>query len=86
MTLDVMVNLYTVSAAVKFMKGDNKMNSILGEISTLRKGAPLVIDYKNSNRYRLVAIEPNGTKTAYYFSSPIYNSRTRKSVDIIYYL
>lgn len=58
------------------------MNSILGEISTLRKGAPLVIDYKNSNRYRLVAIEPNGTKTAYYFSSPIYNSRTRKAVDM----
>ena len=58
------------------------MNSILGEISTLRKGAPLVIDYKNSNRYRLVAIEQNGTKTAYYFSSPIYNSRTRKAVDM----
>lgn len=58
------------------------MNSILGEISTLRKGAPLVIDYKNSNRYRLVAIEPNGTKTAYYFTSPIYNSRTRKAVDM----
>ena len=58
------------------------MNSILGDISTLRKGAPLVIDYKNSNRYRLVAIEQNGTKTAYYFSSPIYNSRTRKAVDI----
>ena len=58
------------------------MNSILGEISTLRKGAPLVIDYKNSNRYRLVAIEPNGTKTAYYFSSPIYNNRTRKAVDM----
>ena len=58
------------------------MNSILGEISTLRKGAPLVIDYKNSNRYRLVAIEQNGTKTAYYFSSPIYNNRTRKAVDL----
>ena len=58
------------------------MNSILGEISTLRKGAPLVIDYKNSNRYRLVAIEQNGTKTAYYFSSPIYNNRTRKAVDM----
>lgn len=58
------------------------MNSILGEISTLRKGAPLVIDYKNSNRYRLVAIEQNGTKTAYYFSSPIYNTRTRKAVDM----
>ena len=58
------------------------MNSILGEISALRKGSPLVIDYKNSNRYRLVAIEPNGTKSAYYFSSPIYNSRTRKAVDM----
>ena len=58
------------------------MNSILGEISTLRKGAPLIIDYKNKNRYRLVAIEPNGTKTAYYFTSPIYNNRTRKAVDL----
>lgn len=58
------------------------MNSILGEISTLRKGSPLVIDYKNSNCYRLVAIEQNETKTAYYFSSPIYNSRTRKAVDM----
>ena len=58
------------------------MNSILGEISTLRKGAPLVINYKNSNRYCIVAIEPNGTKTAYYFSSPIYNNGTRKAVDM----
>lgn len=58
------------------------MNSILGEISTLRKGAPLIIDYKNKNRYRLVAIEPNGTKTAYYFTAPIYNNRTRKAVDL----
>ena len=58
------------------------MNSILGEITNFRKGAPLVIDNKNSNRYRLVAIEPNGTKTAYYFSSPIYNNRTRKAVDM----
>ena len=58
------------------------MNSILGEICTLRKGTPPAIDYKNSNRYRLVAIEPNGTKTAYYFSSPIYNNRTRKAVDM----
>lgn len=62
------------------------MNSILGEISTLRKGAPLVLDYKNSNRYRLVAIEPNGTQTAYYFTSPLYNSRTRKAVDMKFHL
>lgn len=58
------------------------MNSILREISTLRKGVPLVIDYKNSNRYRLVAIESNGSKTAYCFSAPIYNSRTGKAVDM----
>lgn len=58
------------------------MNSILEEISTLRKGNLPVIDYKNSNRYRLVAIEPDGTKTAYCFTTPIYNSRTRKAVDI----
>ena len=58
------------------------MNSILGEISKLRKGAPLVIDYKNSNRYRIAASETNGTKTAYYFTSPIYNCRTRKAVDL----
>lgn len=42
----------------------------------------MAIDHKNTNRYRLVAIEPNGTKTAYYFSSPIYNSRTRKAIDM----
>ena len=61
------------------------MNSILGEISKLRKGAPLVIDYKNSNRYRIVASESNGTKTAYYFTSPIYHFRTRKAVDLTFH-
>lgn len=58
------------------------MNSILNEISKFRKGAPFVIDYKNSNRYRVVAIESNGTKTAYYFTAPIYNNRTGKAVDM----
>lgn len=61
------------------------MNSILNEISKLRNGIFLVIDYKNSNRYRVVTNEPNGSKTAYYFSAPIYNSRTRKAVDIKFY-
>ena len=58
------------------------MNSILDEISILRKGTPWVIDYKNINRYRIVTNEPNGTKTAYYFASPIYNNKTRKAVDM----
>lgn len=61
------------------------MNSILNEISKLRKGAPLVIDHKNRNRYRVVAIETNGTKTAYYFTTPIYNIRTGKAVDMKFY-
>lgn len=61
------------------------MNSILNELSKLRKGAPLIIDYKNSNRYRVVAIEANGTKTAYYFTAPIYNNRTLKAVDMKFY-
>lgn len=58
------------------------MKSILDEISKLRKGCPFIIDYHNSNRYRLVVKENNGIKTAYYFSSPIYNKRTRKLIDL----
>lgn len=61
------------------------MRSILSEISYLRKGASFVIDYKNSNRYRVVAREPNESKTAYYFTAPIYNNRTRKAVDMKFY-
>ena len=61
------------------------MTSILSEISKPRKGASLVIDYKNRNRYRVVAIEPDGSKTAYYFTAPIYNIRTRKAVDMKFY-
>ena len=58
------------------------MQSVLGEIKKLRNGSPIIIDYHNSNRYRLVVQENNGTKTAYYFSTPIYNGRTRKMIDM----
>ncbi len=58
------------------------MQSILNEITNLRKGKPIVIDYRNSNRYRLVISEDNGTKTAYYFSTPIYNRQSRKMIDM----
>ena len=58
------------------------MQSVLGEIAKLRNGSPIIIDYHNSNRYRLVVQENNGSKTAYYFSTPIYNKRTRKLIDI----
>lgn len=58
------------------------MQSVLGEISKLRRGSPIIIDYHNSNRYRLVVQESNRTKTAYYFSTPIYSRRTRKMIDV----
>ena len=61
------------------------MTSILHEISQLRKESSLVIDYKNNNRYRVVVLEPDGSKTAYYFSAPIYNTRTRRAVDMKFY-
>lgn len=56
------------------------VQSVLSEISKLRLGAPITIDYHNSNRYRLVAQENNGSKTAYCFSTPIYNTNSRKLV------
>lgn len=58
------------------------MQSVLSEVIKLRSGAPIDIDYHNSNRYRLVVQENNGTKTAYCFSTPIYNRKTRKLVDM----
>ena len=44
------------------------MHSVLSEITKFRQGKPIVIDYRNSNRYRLVVSEGNGSKTAYYFT------------------
>lgn len=58
------------------------MNSVLSEIVRLRKGEPFMIDYENSNRYRLIGVENNGTRTAYCFGVPVYNSQTRKMVDL----
>lgn len=58
------------------------MQSILNEISILREGRPIVLDRSNTNRYRLVLQESDGSRTAYYFSTPIYNQKDRKLVDI----
>ena len=82
LTLVVRVDLYNNVAAVKKQIGGEKMQSVLREIAKLRNGVPMIIDYHNSNRYRLVVKENDGMKTAYYFSAPIYNRRTRKIVDV----
>ena len=58
------------------------MISILNEILKLRNNEPIDIDYSNTNRYRVVANEPDGSKTGYYFNTPIYNIKTRKSLDM----
>ncbi len=56
--------------------------SILQEIRKIRRDDWVGIDYKNNNRYRVVLNEKNGTKTAYYFSCPVYNTKTRKAVEL----
>lgn len=60
------------------------MNSILSKLATLRAGRPLIIDYHNTNRYRILARENDGTKTAAYFSAPIYQKETRKLIDPVF--
>ena len=58
------------------------MQSVLNEILRLRNQRPILIDYQNSNRYRLITHEDDGSKTAYCFSAPIYNFDSRKMVDL----
>lgn len=58
------------------------IQSVLSEIKKLRLCNPLAIDSYNSNRYCLRVLENNGTKTSYCFSTPIYNRRTRKLIDM----
>lgn len=60
------------------------MTSIIQEINKLRGGSPLTLDLSNNNRYSVVAVESDGSKTAYCFSTPIYNLKTRKSVDLLF--
>ena len=58
------------------------MYSVISEINKLRDGRKLNIDCKNSNRYRLVTAEEDGTKTAYCFGVPVYNRETGKLIDL----
>lgn len=58
------------------------MYSVISEINKLRDGKKLNIDYQNSNRYRVVAVEENGIKTSYCFGVPIYNKETGKLIDL----
>lgn len=57
------------------------MNYIIEQINLLRKHRPYEIDLSNSNKYRVVANESDGSQTAYYFSSPIYNMKDKRLFD-----
>lgn len=56
------------------------MISVLNEIRKLRKTDNLNINLANQNPYRIVIREEDGSNTAYYFSVPIYNQKTRRIV------
>lgn len=65
------------------MKSTTRMNqySVLSEIKYLRNMKDTVIEYHNSNRYRVMIKEESGY-TAYCFSTPIYSFKTRKFIRI----
>lgn len=56
------------------------MISILNEIIKIRQNDNLNIDVCNQNRYRVVLKEKETEKTSYYFSTPIYNEKTKKLI------
>ena len=57
------------------------MRSIFQEIANMRGEGRIAIDRTNSNRYRIVLLENDGSKTAYYFSTPIYQQNTGRLID-----
>lgn len=59
--------------------------TILETVCGLRGGRPLSVDRRNSNRYRIVSFEEDGSRTAYYFSTPIYNEKTGKLLDAAFH-
>ena len=58
----------------------NFITSVLKEIKYLRGMKDFLIDKRNSNRYCILVKEPIG-KTAYFFSTPIYNNITKTLVQ-----
>lgn len=57
-------------------------SSILSEIGCLRGSQDFTIDYKNSNRHCIIVREPDSSRTAYCFGTPIYNKNTKRLVKL----
>jgi len=60
-----------------------KMNTVLEEIKYLRNMSGFEIDRRNNNRYR-VLVKENIGRTAYCFSTPIYNVDSRKLINLTF--
>lgn len=60
-----------------FIKPQKKLETILH----FRNSSKLDIDEENENRFCVTVNEKDGSKTGYYFSTPIYNEFSRKIVD-----
>lgn len=59
----------------------NSTPKVLSEVLKLRPSSNLNIDNNNVDRYCILFNESDGSKTGYFFSTPIYNIRTNKIVD-----
>lgn len=68
---------------IESKKNKQPLNTVLGEIKYLRRMQDFVIDHRNSNRYRIIVKEKLG-HTAYCFSTPIYNTDTRKLIHLYF--
>lgn len=60
------------------------MRSVLEEVAKLRGGRPATLDRTNTNRYRILLSEADGSKTAYYFTTPIYRASDGKLVKLAF--
>ena len=60
------------------------MTSVLKELGRLRKGRVGTVDPENGNRYRILVKEPNGSRTSYYFSAPVYRKSDGKLVKRVF--
>lgn len=67
---------------IKLIERNTNVISAFYEIFVLRRKTPIVIDRQNSNRYRVIVSESDGSKTAYYFAVPIYNLNSGRAVDL----
>lgn len=61
------------------------MTPILEKIQRLRKSNAVSIIDRYCNRYHVTLLEANGSKTAYCFSTPIYNQYTNNILDMRFY-